>query len=475
MIRRTKRPAAPVSMRRTIAALITSVACAVAIAAAQAPPDTPEALARQLEGRFDVLPLTDGIALRPLASGSGVRSIEITDIIAIDGVPATGAELRARLGADADLVLRISYLDPEARRRLLEPAAAAGPAPAASVPAGTAPAEPSAPPALPAPPARPEPPGRPPERARTSDERVRIAGSVTIDEDELIQGDVVAVGGSVRVFGEVRGEVVAVGGNVELGPNAVVARDVTVVGGSLQRAPTARVGGRVNEVSIGAIDLSQLRWPSLGGPRRRAMGSAFSLVSTIARVAVLCLLVTLVMLLGRQHVERIGARAAAEPVKAGAIGLLSQLLFLPVFIVTVVVLIVTIVGIPLLVLLPFAVLALGLVALVGYTSIAHRAGRVVTARLPWAGQGPYATAVAGVLLLALPALLARLVGLAGGVLYPLSLALTVAGFLVEYLAWTVGFGAVALLRFSRPPAPPLVSPAGDAPPPRYDAPLTDNP
>jgi hypothetical protein len=205
------------------------------------------------------------------------------------------------------------------------------------------------------------------------------------------------------------------------------------------------------------------------------MGSAFRLLSTIVRVAVLCLLVALVTLLGREYVERIGSRAATEPLKAGAIGLLSQLLFLPVFIVTIVALIVTIVGIPLLVLLPFAVIALGLVALVGYTAVAHRAGGLVTARLAWLGQSPYATAVAGVLLLSSPALLARLVGLAGGVFSPISFVLTLAGFLVEYLAWTVGFGAVALFRFSRPPSPPIVSTAGDRPAPTYDAPLTDNP
>src|SRR5437773_11373497 len=79
----------------------------------------PDALRRQVERRFDVLPLRDGIALRPKAPRSTVRSIEITDgLIAIDGTPATGAELRDKLGPDADLVLRLSYLDADARREL---------------------------------------------------------------------------------------------------------------------------------------------------------------------------------------------------------------------------------------------------------------------------------------------------------------------------------------------------------------------
>ena len=48
-----------------------------------------------------------------------VRSIEITSgTIAIDGQPATGAELRTRLGADADAILQLSYLSDSARRAL---------------------------------------------------------------------------------------------------------------------------------------------------------------------------------------------------------------------------------------------------------------------------------------------------------------------------------------------------------------------
>ena len=54
------------------------------------------------------------------------------------------------------------------------------------------------------------------------------------------------------------------------------------------------------------------------------------------RLAVLCILASIVLLFGREHVERIGLRAASEPLKAGAVGLLIQLLFFPVLIVTIV-------------------------------------------------------------------------------------------------------------------------------------------
>ena len=70
-----------------------------------------EGLKRAVERRFDVLPLRDGLALHPKVPIAGVRSIEVTGgTIAIDGQPTTGAELRTKLGAEADQVLQLSYL-----------------------------------------------------------------------------------------------------------------------------------------------------------------------------------------------------------------------------------------------------------------------------------------------------------------------------------------------------------------------------
>jgi hypothetical protein len=428
--------------------VVALVACVVTAdsVSAQQPPSPPSAavaaLARQVEERFDVLPLTDGIALRPTAaaSRSDVRSIEIVGgAIAVNGITVTGAELREKVGPDADLVIQLSYLDAVTRRAVFEPRTA--------TPSG--PAAPPAPVLPPAPPPPPDAPAAPARTRRYSGDRVRIGGGITVDEDELVTGDVIAIGGSARVHGEVQGEVVAVGGSVELGPNAVVSRDVVVVGGALRRDASSRVGGEIHEVGLGSVDLS--RW-GRGAPfnawwGESTLGSAFALFSTLTRIAVLCLLAALVVLLGREQVERIGTLAAAEPLKSGAVGLLSQLLFLPVLIMAIVILVLTIIGIPLLVMVPFLVLGLVLVALVGFTSIGHHVGRVFAGRMGWDAFGPYAATVAGILLIASPLILARLLGLAGGVLFPMTVGLRVIATIVEYAAWTVGFGAVALLWF----------------------------
>ncbi len=415
-----------------------------------------DGLRQQIERRFEVLPLRNGLALRPKRDNRGVRSIELADgIIAIDGAPATGAQLRDTLGPDADLILRLSYLDADARQRLFGPSVPP-PAPAAP-PAEAAPAAPGAP----APPVPLERPRRP---RHTGNDRVRIGGSVTVNEGEVIDGDVVAIGGSVRVDGEVTGNAVGIGGGVDLGPHADVAGDVVSIGAPLKRDPGARIGGKVVGVGFGNFGVGRWRWDrSEAGrflfPFLGAAAGLFALTSTLARVAVLCLLVSLVMMVGREWVDRVGARAIAEPVKAGVVGLLAQLLFIPVLILTVLVLVVTIIGIPLLVLVPFAVLALAVVGLVGFTAVAANLGRLVNRRFDWNDRSPYVTVITGVVLLILPVLIARVVGLAGILVFPITGTLALVGFLVEYVAWTVGFGAVALLRFSRPgtTAPPAAA------------------
>ena len=404
------------------------------------------ALGREIERRFDVLPLREGLALRPKSDARGIRSIELTGgTIAIDGQPVTGAELRDRLGSDADSVIRLSYLDPSARRRLFGLAPEAGGRPEVGNP-----------------PAVPNPPESAPARTRRSESLVRVGGSVTVDEDEIVEGDVVVIGGDVTVNGQVTGDVVAIGGSIRLGPHADIGKDVATIGSSIRRARGARVGGKVNEIGPGRIGLSGWRirrgpfWTRFGGPW--AFGSLFALMSTMARLIVLCVCVSIVMLIGRDYVERVGARAAAEPVKAGLVGVLAQLLFVPLLIMSILVLVVTIIGIPLLALIPFALLGLVIILLVGFSAVAFDVGRLVTARLGWSSQSPYATAIIGIVAVLSPLLAARLIGLAGGgLLFPLALALLALGLLCEYLAWTVGFGAVALLRFDKGSGPPAAA------------------
>ena len=389
-------------------------------------------LKTRIERRYEALPLHNGVLLKS-RSGQVNRSIELSDsMIALNGVEVTGAELRQQLGADADLVLQLSYLDPSAQRALF----GLGSQTIASPPAAI---------------------DRRAERRVQRGGRVRFGGDVFVGPDEVLADDVVVFGGTARIEGEVDGDVVVIGGRAELGPKAFVRKGLTVVGGTLQRDPGAIVNGEVTEVGSGSTGLG-----TSGGSVRRglarlwpfdAMRPFVRFAATGLRIAALILLAFVVILLARQPIERIGARAAAEPLKAGLVGLLLELLFIPTLIVTVVLLVVTIIGIPLLVLVPFALLALVIVLLMGFTAVAYRVGELVVARSGWSSAGPYLATGAGIVIVFAPLLLARILGLALGGLALVTIPLAIIGGIVEYAAWTIGLGAAALDRFRPQPSP----------------------
>jgi len=406
-------------------------------------------LERQIERRFTVLPITNGLVLTPRTTIAGVRSIQLEGgTIAIDGTPVTGAELREKLGDAADAVIQLSYLSPSERAAF------------AAAPDGSRSPEPPAPASPPSPSSPPSTDSRDqfqfrfPPRARGG-ELVKVGRDVTVEPGQVVRGSAVSVGGSVRVSGEVRGEVISIGGDVDLGPTAVVSENVVSIGGRVHRDPAARVGGEVQEVGWDSAWVDNFWRRTWSGSRPVwSFAAPLALITQVTRIALLCLLAVLVVLVGGNVVDRVGRRAAEDPLKAGAVGFLAQVLFLPLLIVTILLLVVTIIGIPLLVLIPFAVLGLVLVALVGFTAVASRVGQAIATRLSWQA-GPYLATVTGVLTLLVPLLLARVIGLGGLLLSPIAFSIAVIGWIVEYLAWTVGFGAVALTRFSKSGGAPV--------------------
>jgi hypothetical protein len=88
-------------------ALLASLASASRLEAAQQSGDEQRALRERIEARYDVVPLSEGVVLRPKTRMRDVRFIEISDGgISINGDPVSGRELRERLGGDADSILR---------------------------------------------------------------------------------------------------------------------------------------------------------------------------------------------------------------------------------------------------------------------------------------------------------------------------------------------------------------------------------
>jgi len=386
-------------------------------------------LRARLEERWRVVLVRDGLVLVPRRPGSSLRGVEIAGgTVMIDGRPVTGGELRERLGADAETVLALTYLDPADRRALFDaPAADRAGADRADTVAAALPERPD------------------PRRAmRHRGARVRIGSDLVVAEHERVGEAAVAIIGSVIVDGEVGGDVVAVLGDVRLGPRAVVGGEVTAVGGRIVAQPGARVYGAANEVDI--------RWPAWwpGVTEVRlvppaAWWASLALVAAAGRGLVLAVLAVIAALLGRAAVTRVGREVGEAPWQSLTVGFGAQLVLVPAAIAICGGLVVSIVGIPLLALVPVAALVAAGFWLVGFTAVAARLGGAV---IGGSESGRLVPAVLlGLVLVFAVTLGARLAWWAGWIGLPGFLLLGGLGCVVEGVAWSMGLGALILTWF----------------------------
>jgi hypothetical protein len=429
-------------MKKLMLVAVAVVISATAVATAQMNEEERRGLRSRIEERYDVIPITDGVALRPKTRLRDVRLIEISEgVITVNGVAVTGRELRERVGADADAILRLSYLSPSDRQALLGPVA---------TPETAKPREPAVEaPRVPTPPTDTSPP----RTRRSRGDRVRIFGDVTVAEDEDIGGEIVAVLGSVRVNGQVRNQVVAVLGSVDLGPRAVVNGDVVAVGGRVRQDPTARVGGSVTEVALDGPGfmvnlpwLGEIRAVNLFGP----FAAVPRLVGSTLRFMLLALLACVAMLIARATVERSAERLSENPFKSLLVGFATELLFLPILILVSILLAITVIGIPVaIVLVPVATLVLLLVALAGFSGVAYAVGRWVRQQFGWGSGALFLDVCLGVLVILMPVLVGRVIALAGWPASPIAFLFLSLGMLVEFIAWATGLGAVVTNALTR--------------------------
>jgi hypothetical protein len=171
-------------------------------------------------------------------------------------------------------------------------------------------------------------------------------------------------------------------------------------------------------------------------------------VLTTFRLVLLILLASAALMVARTTVERSAQRVTDEPLKSTVVGVIAQLLLIPVLVVGAIVLAISIIGIPLLLLLPFAVLFLLLMALAGFTGTAYAVGQWARRRFGLGAEGAWFEMAIGIVLILLPLLIGRLIGLAGWAAGPFAFLLIATGFALEYLAWASGFGAVLTNAFT---------------------------
>jgi len=295
-------------------------------------------------------------------------------------------------------------------------------------------------------------------RLRGDGVHIRIARSYYLPQNEIARHAVIVIGGSATVEGRLEDDLIAVGGDVRIGPTAHIRGDVVSLGGEVTVADGAEVTGEIKNVSV--------TWPNVGIALSdwfwrvdRGWWAALSLVGTVFRLMLTLLAAGVVALVAPRWIRRLERSTAEAPVAGWALGLLAQLLFVPALVLTVVALIVTIIGIPLLVLVPFAVAGFLAIWLAGFAGVAAQVGGAFRNRLsPRAETSPVLDTAVGVVLLGLVTVIGNILALGPAIVAPAAAAFGIAGLVIEYLAWTVGLGAALMTPFrhqwrATPPVP----------------------
>jgi cytoskeletal protein CcmA (bactofilin family) len=260
---------------------------------------------------------------------------------------------------------------------------------------------------------------------------VRVFADAEVPAGERIEGDVVAVFGSVLVEGTVSGNVVAVFGSVRLAPESSVEGDVVAIGGGLDQARGATVGGE--SVSLGFLPTA------LGMPALPVL-----LISVFIGWLLSIYVGWIVTLLIPERMLRVAATASRRGVASFFLGLVST----PLMLFSCMLLLITVIGIPIALLLP---LLFVLMAWAGQIASTYVLGsRLLHRRL---GQGGAMRPIlAGALFVALFFAAGAVLATPPGFPRTAALFFSLLGVLLVFCLTTIGTGAFLLSRFgTRPP------------------------
>jgi len=272
---------------------------------------------------------------------------------------------------------------------------------------------------------------------------VRAGSDIEIREDELVEGDVTALGGDVEVRGKVDGSVVALGGDIIVSSTGEIQKDATSIGGHIRKESGGVIRGQV--VEVGFVPRDVLRMPFRpfilrpGPPRGLAFGAA------IFKILILLFIGLVVYSVAPAHVGKVKTKFEKETLKSGLVGFLGEILILPIFIL----LLITIIGIPVAILVqPLLVL---LAVFLGYAAASLYIGEKVKQSTNIKPRTPLATLLLGIIAIELLPVVALIVGAAGGPAHAVRFTLVVIYWCLIYLILTIGFGAVILTRFGTRP------------------------
>jgi len=275
---------------------------------------------------------------------------------------------------------------------------------------------------------------------------VRVFSDAEVGPGERVEGDAVAVFGSVTVRGQVAGNVVSVFGNVNIEPGASVDGDAVAVGGVVRQPPGATINGQ--SVSLGLL-------PTAWG---------LPALPVLLGMIMIGWLITLFFawILNMLFPERL-LRAAVTSSRRTGLSLLLGIASLPLMLISLVLLLVTVIGIPVALLLP---IFYHFLTWAGQVAATYVLGCKILRRSPGSG-GAMAPIATGSAFIAAFFVAGALLATGSGAIRTMALFFDLLGVLMLAALSTIGTGAFLLSRFGSEPrdlVPDSSIPARSVPP-----------
>ena len=297
-------------------------------------------------------------------------------------------------------------------------------------------------------------------RDRRDGLHLRILRDYHLVEGAVSREPIVVVGGSATIDGRAEHDVAVIGGTLRIGPKATVRGDVVSVGGRTIIDPSARIEGSIEEAEVLLPSFSIAL-----GPLVEAWWPLARFGATLLRLAIVFVVTLLLIVVAPGVVAAISSRVFSSPATSAMVGVTGQVLFVPATVAIAVSLAISIVGIPLLLAFPFLFGAMAILWVAGFAGVAITLGARLRGTHAGDSNARVFDLLTGFVLISAVTLIAQALAMGSGSLGPAAWALRVAGWLIEWMAWTVGLGAALAWLLGRrqavlPPPVPWPSPAG---------------
>jgi len=262
---------------------------------------------------------------------------------------------------------------------------------------------------------------------------VRFGEDMHVPYYQLVRGNVVVIGGDLRIDGKVMGDVVTLFGKTSLSSSAIVNGEVVTVMGSLKKSDDAVVGGET--ILVGGESFPFVFWPFA------AFGSAVvKIIGRVVTFVILALLLLIVVYFMRDRMKRASTLVFGSFLKSLGVGFLAVFVGSILVLIVAAVLAITIIGIPVSILL---ILSLAALFMIGYFVSALALGGFLCAKLNIQTDNPIVQSLIGLFALAILGLVASIL-MFNPFLMPVRVLLRSVGAFVNFIAVLTGVGAFVL-------------------------------